>query len=99
MSATAQMRLLILLITLAVATLSFYLVERPGEANRRDGRRDRVPARERRRGRNLATATLGACVLVAAFVGLLSAIDRERSTVVPAAAARSRSRRISRRRS
>ena len=30
MSETAQMRLLILLITLAVATLSFYLVERPG---------------------------------------------------------------------
>ena len=86
MSATAQMRLLILLITLAVATLSFYLVERPGGRIGINGRRNRAPERERRGGRNLATAMFGACVLVAAFVGL-SAIDREGATVVPAAAA------------
>jgi peptidoglycan/LPS O-acetylase OafA/YrhL len=87
MSETAQMRLLILLITLVVATLSFYLVERPGRRIGRDARSDRVPARERWRGRNLATATFGAGVLMVAFVGLLSVIDREGSTVVPAEAA------------
>jgi hypothetical protein len=86
MSETAQMRLLVLLITLAVATLSFYLVERPGGRIGVAGRRDRVRPRERRGGRNVATATFGACVLVAAFVGL-SAIDREGSMVVPAEAA------------
>jgi peptidoglycan/LPS O-acetylase OafA/YrhL len=82
MSETAQTRLLILLITVAVATLSFYLVEQPG---RRIGAsaRSAVPARKRWRGRNLATALLGACVLVAAFVGLLSAIDRQGSTLAP----------------
>ena len=86
MSETAQMRLAIVLITVAVATLSFYLVEQPG---RQVGVRPRsvVPARRRRRGRNLATAIAGACVLVAAFVGLLSAVDREGSTVAPVQAA------------
>ena len=85
LSETAQMRLLILLIALAVATLSFYLVEQPG---RRIGAhvRNALPARKRRRGRNLATALAGACVLVAAFVGLLSAIDRDGSMLVPVAA-------------
>jgi hypothetical protein len=85
MSASAQMRMLILLITLAVATLSFYLVERPGRRPGGRARGDRVPAR--RRGRNLARTACAACVLVAAFVGILSAIDREGPTVVPAAAA------------
>ena len=86
MSATPQTRALILLITLGVATLSFYLVEQPG---RRIGAKARsaVPARRRRRGRTLGTAAAGACILVATFVGLLSAIDREGSTVVPVAAA------------
>jgi peptidoglycan/LPS O-acetylase OafA/YrhL len=86
LSKTAQMRLLILLITLAVATLSFYLVEQPGRrigAHARKG----LPARKRRRGGNLATAMAGACVLVVAFVGLLSAIDREGPLGVPVAAA------------
>jgi peptidoglycan/LPS O-acetylase OafA/YrhL len=82
LSETAQMRLLILLITLVVSTLSFYVVERPG---RRIGLNPRsaVPGRRRWRARNLATAMLGACVLVTAFVGVLSAIDRERSAVIP----------------
>ncbi len=44
-SRTAQMRLLILLITLVVATLSYYLVERPGRRIGVHGRPDRVPAR------------------------------------------------------
>jgi peptidoglycan/LPS O-acetylase OafA/YrhL len=86
MSKSVQMRLLILLITLGVATLSFYLVEQPGRRIGTDGRRVRVRARERWAGRNLATAMFGTCVLVAAFVGL-SAIGREGSTVMPAAAA------------
>ena len=76
-SETAQMRLLILLITLAVATVSFYLVERPGRRIGVRTRSGRVPGRRHRwDGRNFATAACGACVLVAAFVGLLSVIDR-----------------------
>ena len=39
------------------------------------------------RGGNLAKATVGACVLVAAFVGALSAIDREGAKIVPVSAA------------
>ena len=86
MSETARMRLLILLITLVVATVSFYLVEQPG---RRIGVTPRRPSsfRKRWRGRNLATGMCGAFVLVAVFVGLLSVIDREGSTVVVAEAA------------
>jgi peptidoglycan/LPS O-acetylase OafA/YrhL len=86
LSKTVQMRLLILLVTVAVAALSFYLVEQPG---RRIGARDRSTglARVRWRGSNLATATVGACLLMAAFVGLLSAIGREGSTLVPIDAA------------
>ncbi len=87
MSKTAQMRLLILLITLAVATLSYYLVEQPGRRIGVRVRPDRAPARPRRRGRNLVTATLGACVLAAVFVGLVSAIDPERSNAIPVYAA------------
>jgi peptidoglycan/LPS O-acetylase OafA/YrhL len=85
MSETAQLRLLLLLSTLAVATLSFYLVEQPG---RRIGANSRsaVPVRKGWRGRNLAMAIVGACVLMAAFIGVLSAIDREGSTVAPVAA-------------
>jgi peptidoglycan/LPS O-acetylase OafA/YrhL len=86
MSKTAQMRLLILLTTLAVATLSFYLVERPGRRIGVHARSDRA-RRARWRGRNLATATFGACVLIAAFVGLLSPIDREGAMVAPVEAA------------
>src|SRR5207245_9494937 len=76
----------ILLITVAVATLSFYLVEQPG---RRIGAnvRSAVPARKRWHSANLATAICGTCVLVAAFVGLLSAIGREGLAVAPIAAA------------
>jgi hypothetical protein len=81
------MRLLILLVTLAVATLSFYLVERPGRRTGGHARGDRLPAR--RRGRNFATTACAACVLVAAFVGLLSAIDREPSMAAPVEAAMS----------
>ena len=86
MSETARVRLLLLPVTLGVATLSFYLVEQPG---RRIGVRARsaAPTRRRWRGRQLATATLGACVLVTAFVGLLSAIDREGPIVGRAEAA------------
>jgi peptidoglycan/LPS O-acetylase OafA/YrhL len=86
MSATPQMRVSILLVTVAVATLSFYLVEQPG---RRIGAnvRSSLLARDRWPGRNLATAIVGACVLVAAFVGVLSAINREGSTLVPSEAA------------
>ena len=83
LSKTTQMRLLILLITLAVSTLSFYLVEQPGRRIGVEGRRDRVVPGRRWKGRNLVTATLGACVLAAVFVGLASAIDPERSTVIP----------------
>src|SRR4051812_34875913 len=89
MSKTVQVRLLILVVTVAVATLSFYLVERPG---RRIGvriRSDRVPMRARWGGGNLAKATVGACVLVAVFVGPFSAIGREGPTVVPVASAAS----------
>jgi peptidoglycan/LPS O-acetylase OafA/YrhL len=86
MSETVQLRVLILLITLGVATLSFYLVERPGRRVAAGGRRTRERARKRWAGRNLATALLGTCVLVAAFVGL-SAIGREGSPVMSAAAA------------
>jgi peptidoglycan/LPS O-acetylase OafA/YrhL len=82
LSETPQMRLLILLTTLAVATLSFYLVERPGRLIGVHARSDRVRARARWRGRNLVTATFGACVLIAAFVGFLSPIARERATAV-----------------
>jgi peptidoglycan/LPS O-acetylase OafA/YrhL len=87
MSRTAEMRLLILVITLAVATLSFYLVERPGKRIGVKRRPDRAPAGRRRQGRNLVTATLGAGVLAAVFVGMLSAIEPERSTAVPFQAA------------
>jgi peptidoglycan/LPS O-acetylase OafA/YrhL len=87
LSETVRVRLLILLVTLAVATLSFYLVEQPGRRIGRHTRSDRVPARARWRGGNLAKATFGACVLVAVFVGPFSAIDREGATVVPVAAA------------
>jgi peptidoglycan/LPS O-acetylase OafA/YrhL len=86
MSRTTHVRVLVLLLTLAMATLSFYLVERPGRRIAVNRRPDRVPAR-RRHGRNLVTATVGACVLAAVFVGLLSAIDPERSTAVPLQAA------------
>jgi peptidoglycan/LPS O-acetylase OafA/YrhL len=87
MSKTAQMRLLILVITVAVATLSFYLVEQPG---RRIGANARH-ARDRWRGMNLAAATVGACVLVASFVGLLSVADREGSPLPPIVQTASRS--------
>jgi hypothetical protein len=80
------MRLLILFVTVALATLSFYLVEQPG---RRIGASapGAAPARDRRHGTNLAAAIVGACVLVAAFVGLLLPIDREGSTLAPITAA------------
>jgi peptidoglycan/LPS O-acetylase OafA/YrhL len=86
MSATVQTRLFILLATVAVGTLSFYLVEQPG---RRIGGnvRSSLVARDRWRSRNLAMAIVGACVLVAAFVGVLSAINREGSTLAPIEAA------------
>jgi peptidoglycan/LPS O-acetylase OafA/YrhL len=76
-SRTVEMRLAILLVTLVVSTLSFYLVESPG---RRIGR-----ARRRMRGRagSLVATGAGACVLAAVFVGLLSALAPERSTAVP----------------
>jgi hypothetical protein len=70
-----------------VATLSYYLVERPGRRIGVHGRPDRLPARPPRRGRNLATTTAGAFALAAVFVGLLSAIDPERSTAIPVNAA------------
>ena len=76
-SKTVQIRLLMLLVTLAVATLSFYLVERPGRRIGADKPVSAVLARVRWRGGNLAKAAVGACVLVAVFVGPLSAIDRE----------------------
>ena len=81
------MRLLDLLMTLAVATLSFYLVERPGRRIGAQTRNRRGLPRVRWRGRNLATAAIGACVLVAVFVGPLSAIDREASAGAPVASA------------
>ena len=89
MSTTAQMRVLILLTTLVVATLSFYLVERPGRRIGVNAKRTRRVARARWRGRNLASATYGGCVLAAAFVGLTSAIHPERSAAVPIDAAMS----------
>jgi peptidoglycan/LPS O-acetylase OafA/YrhL len=86
-SRTVQMRLLILLVTLAVATLSYYLVERPGRRIGVHGRPDRASARPPRRGRNLVTTTVGVFVLAAVFVGVVSAIDPERSTAIPVSAA------------
>jgi peptidoglycan/LPS O-acetylase OafA/YrhL len=86
-SKTPQMRLLTLLITLAVATLSFYLVERPGKRIGVKSRPGLVQSRGRWHGRNLATAAFGACVLAAVFVGLLSAIDPERPPALPVQAA------------
>jgi hypothetical protein len=86
MSKTVQMRLLILLVTLAVATLNFYLVERPGRRIGTRVRTNRASAHERWRVTNLPAAMLGACVLVAGFVGL-SAIDREGAIVMPVQAA------------
>jgi peptidoglycan/LPS O-acetylase OafA/YrhL len=85
-SRTVQVRLLLLVLTLAVATLSFYAVEQPG---RRIGvsRWPRRARPRRRRGANLVTAAVGACALVAVFVGLLSAIAPERSPAVPLPAA------------
>ena len=86
-SRTVQMRLLILLVTLAVATLSYYLVERPGRRIGVHGRPDRAPARPPRRGRNLVATTVGAFALAAVFVGVVSAIEPERSTAIPVNAA------------
>jgi hypothetical protein len=76
------MRLLILLIVVTVATFSFYVVEQPGRRIGANASRA-TPVRKRWPGRNVATAVLGACVLVVAFVGVLSAIDREGSTLAP----------------
>jgi peptidoglycan/LPS O-acetylase OafA/YrhL len=78
-SATAWMRLLILLLTFVLATLSYYLVEQPG---RRIG-----VGRARPRGRNLAAAACGACLVAAGFVGV-AAVDRQSSPlpVAPVAA-------------
>jgi len=76
LSATGQMRLLILVTTVAAATLSFRLVEQPG---RRIGKDVHL----RGRGRNLAAATAGGCVLVVAFVGLMSAVGREGPVLAP----------------
>jgi len=78
MSENLEVRLFIFLSTLIVATLSYYLIERPG---RRIGAGHGARVR-----RNLATAMVGACALVAAFLGL-SALDRELPVVEPAAAA------------
>jgi peptidoglycan/LPS O-acetylase OafA/YrhL len=80
---TAQIRLVTLLLTFVLATLSFYLVERPGKQIGVRGRRERVPARRPWRGGTLATTTFGACVVAAMFVGLFSAIAPERSNAVP----------------
>jgi peptidoglycan/LPS O-acetylase OafA/YrhL len=90
MSQTAHVRLLVLLMTLAVAALSFYSVEQPG---RRIGVRARsaAPTSRRWRGMQLAAAPCGACLLVVAFVGLLGAVGREGPLVVPAEAATLRS--------
>jgi peptidoglycan/LPS O-acetylase OafA/YrhL len=77
LAATVQARLLILTLTFAVATLSFYLVEQPGRRIGRGGR-----AHRRRQRWNLAAAVLGACVLVGAFVGLAAA-GREGPAFVP----------------
>jgi peptidoglycan/LPS O-acetylase OafA/YrhL len=84
---TVEVRLLILLATLAIATLSFYLVEQPGRRIGVRSRSERMSARAWWRGGNLAKATLGSCILVAAFIGPFSAIDREGPTVVPVATA------------
>jgi len=81
-STTARMRVVTLLITLGVATLSYYLVERPGRRIGVRARPGRVTALPRWRGGSLVTASLGACVLAAVFVGLLSAIHPERSTAI-----------------
>jgi peptidoglycan/LPS O-acetylase OafA/YrhL len=71
--ATVQLRVLVFLATLGVATLSFHLIERPG---RRIGLEH---------GR-LAAATMGACAVACVFVGL-TAIDHQGPAVVPAASA------------
>jgi len=71
------MRLLLLIVTLAVAALSFHLIEQPG-------RRIRATLG---RSRGLVPAACGACVLVAVFVGLLSALDPERAGAIPIQAA------------
>src|SRR5436190_1014715 len=89
LSKTVQVRLLILLVTLAMATLSFYLVEQPGRRIGVRSRSDPVAARSWWPGGNLAKATAGACVLAAVFIGPFSAIDREGSIVVPVEAAAS----------
>jgi hypothetical protein len=70
-----------------VATLSYYLVERPGRRIGVRARRGRVTALPRWRGGSLVAASLGACVLAALFVGLLSALHPERSSAVPGLAA------------
>ncbi|HXK15119.1 MAG TPA: acyltransferase family protein [Gaiellaceae bacterium] len=80
---TVQVRLVILALAFAIATTSYYLVEQPG---RRIGHRER--ARPRRQRWNLAAATVGACVLVGAFVGLAAA-GREGPAFVAGAAASS----------
>jgi peptidoglycan/LPS O-acetylase OafA/YrhL len=81
-SRTVQVRLLLLLLTLGVSTLSYYAVEQPGRRIGVSRWPRRAPARRRARGANLVTATVGACALVAVFVGLLSAIAPERSPAV-----------------
>jgi peptidoglycan/LPS O-acetylase OafA/YrhL len=86
MSKTIQMRLLILIITFAVSTLSFYLVEQPGRRIGSRPRRARTPGRNRWRPGSLGTAAFGTCVLAAVFVGLFSAIGPEGSTASPVAA-------------
>ena len=83
LAATVQVRLVIVALAFAIATISFYLVEQPGC---RIGRRER--AHPRRQQWNLAAAIVGACVLVGAFVGLAAA-GREGPAFVPVAAASS----------
>ena len=76
LSRTTWMRLLILLLTLAIATSSYYLVERPGRRVGLRPRNARRPVRARWRGRNLAAATFGACIVAGGFVGI-AAVDRQ----------------------
>ncbi len=78
-SSTAWMRLLILLLTLVLATLSYYLVEQPGRRIGVRGRSDRTGGR-----RNLVAAACGACVVAAGFVGV-AAVDRQSSPLLPVA--------------
>ena len=81
-SETVQMRLLILFVTLAVAALSFYLVERPGRRVPRAARgRRRAPSRAWQESRCDDGGRI--CVLAAVFVGVVSAIDPERSVAAP----------------